>query len=190
MLSLDPTSTALVLIDLQNGIVGMPLAPRTGEQTLAAGKALAIRFRDAGATVILVRVAFAADFSDAPPGKVDRAMQIPETGLPPDWSTLADGLQQPGDIVVTKRHWGAFTGTELDTVLRRRSISTVVLGGIATNFGVESTVRHAWEHGYHVVVAEDACSSVSAELHAMTIGHVLPRLSRVIHAADLDLIGA
>ncbi len=171
MLRLDPTSTARVLIDLQNGIVGMPLA---------------VRFRNAGAAVILVRVAFAADFSDAPPGQVDQPMQLPETSLAPDWSTLADDLQQPGDLVVTKRNWGAFTGTELDTVLRRRSISTVVTSGIATNFGVESTVRHAWEHGYHVVVAEDACPSASAELHAMTIEHVLPRISRVIRAADLD----
>lgn len=185
MPDLNPATTALVLIDLQNGIVGMDLAPRTGPETLAAGKALAARFRAVGAPVVLVHVAFEPDLSDAPPGRVDRALARPPGGLPADWSDLAEGLAQPGDLLVRKRQWGAFTGTGLDVLLRRRGIDSVVIGGIATNFGVESTVRHAWELGYHVIVAEDACSSVSTEAHEFAVAHVLPRVARVVQAADI-----
>ncbi|WP_428377944.1 hydrolase [Lichenicoccus sp.] len=187
MPDLDPATTALVLIDLQNGIIGMDVAPRTGPDTVAAGQALATRFRTAGAPVVLVHVAFAPDFSDAPPGLVDQALSAPPGGLPAQWSELAEGLAQPGDLLVRKRQWGAFTGTELDLLLRRRGIGSVVIGGIATNFGVESTARHAWELGYHVVIAEDACTSVSAEAHGFAITHVLPRVARVVQIADISL---
>ena len=187
MPELDPASTALVLIDLQCGIVGMDCAPRTGAATVTAGKALADRFRAAGAPVVLVRVAFAPDFSDAPPGKVDRALPAPPGGLPATWSDLVAGLAQPGDLLITKRQWGAFTGTELDIVLRRRGVRTIVLGGIATNFGVESTARHAWELGYDVVIAEDACTTVASDLHDFAIAHVLPRVSRIVQASEIEL---
>nr|WP_321984612.1 hydrolase [uncultured Lichenicoccus sp.] len=187
MPNLDPAATALVLIDLQNGIIGMDTKPRTGPQALAAGQALAARFRAAGAPVVLVRVAFAPDFSDAPPGHVDQPLTSRFGELPAGWSDLADGLARPGDLLVTKRQWGAFTGTELDLLLRRRRIGGVVIGGIATNFGVESTARHAWELGYNVVIAEDACSSVSAEAHSFAITQVLPRVARVVQSADITL---
>ncbi len=186
MLELDPSTTALVLIDLQNGIVGMDVEPRTGPETLAAGQALAARFRAAGAPVVLVHVAFAPDFSDAPPGRVDRPLATRFSDLPAGWSELAEGLAQPGDLLVRKRQWGAFTGTELDLLLRRRGIESIVIGGIATNFGVESTARHAWELGYHVVIAEDACSSVSTEAHDFAVAHVLPRVARVVQANGID----
>ncbi len=185
MPDLDPKTTALVLIDLQNGIVGMPLAPRSGTAVLATGKALADRFRHAGAPVILVRVAFADDLADAPRQAVDQPMARPPGGLPANWSTLADGLAQPTDIVIVKRQWGAFHGTELDLQLRRRGIRTIVLGGIATNFGVESTAREAWQHGYEVIVAEDACASRSTELHDMSVRFILPRIARVRTSADV-----
>ncbi len=184
---LDPATTALVLIDLQNGIVGMPVVPRTGPETLAACQALATRFREAGAAVVLVRVALAPDFSDWPPGLADRPMPQPDGGFPAGFSTLADGLAHPGDIVVTKRQWGAFTGTELDTLLRRRGVRTLVVAGIATTRGVESTVRHAWELGYHVLVVEDACADPSAAMHQSSITHVFPRIARVTQAAGLGI---
>ncbi|MBB2200889.1 hydrolase [Gluconacetobacter tumulisoli] len=191
MPALDPCTTALVLIDLQNGIIGLPLAPRTGTEVLKASRHLAARFRQAGAPVVLVRVAFSADFRDAPPQNVDAPTpRAALENLPPDWSTLAEGLAQPTDIVVTKRQWGAFHGTELDLQLRRRGIRTIVLGGIATNFGVESTLRQAWELGYDVVVPEDTCASPSSDLHDMAIRHIFPRLSRVTDAASVTLAGA
>ena len=189
MIRLDPTTTALVLIDLQNGIVGMPLAPRSGPDVLAVGKTLAERFRAAKAKVVLVRVDFAEDFADAPSTPVDQPMTRPPGGMPKEWSALAAGLAQPGDLHIVKRHWGAFHGTELDLQLRRRGIRTIVLGGVATNFGVESTARHAWEHGYAVVIAEDACTSRSAELHTVAVEAIFPRIARVAQSGDLKFVG-
>lgn len=188
MSDLDPRTTALVLIDLQNGIVGLPLAPRSGAEVLIEGRSLAQRFRARGAPVVLVRVAWAADFADAPGQRVDQPMAVPPGGLPADWSTLLEGLVQPTDIVITKRQWGAFTGTELDLQLRRRGIRTIVLGGIATNFGVESTARQAWELGYEVVLAENVCTSTSRELHDMAVRAIFPRIARVVQAADIGLV--
>ena len=187
MIDVDPKATALVLIDLQNGIVGMKLAPRSGDQVVIGASRLAARFRAAGGLVVLVRVAFADDFADAPGQAVDQPLSLPPGGIPPGWSTLVDGLRAPGDIVITKRHWGAFHGTELDLQLRRRGIGSIVLAGIATNFGVESTARSAWEHGYAVILAEDICTSPSAELHDMAVAHVLPRIARVVQSEEIGL---
>ncbi|MGJ4943702.1 hydrolase [Bradyrhizobium sp. HKCCYLS1011] len=185
MIKLDPKTTALVLIDLQNGIVGLPLAPRTGPDVAQRSLEMAGRFRAAGSPVVLVNVGFAADFADALSQLVDQPMARPEGGLPDSWSSLVDGLKEAGDLTITKRQWGAFYGTELDLQLRRRGVKTIVLGGIATNFGVESTARQAWEHGYAVVIPEDLCTSVSEELHQMTVRNIFPRISRVTRSNDL-----
>ena len=185
MITLDPQTTALVLIDLQNGIVGLPLGPRPGPEVAQRGREVARRFRTAGSAVVLVSVGFASDFADAPSQPVDQPMARPEGGLPENWSSLADGLREAGDLTIVKRQWGAFHGTELDLQLRRRGVKTIILGGIATNFGVESTARQAWEHGYAVVIAEDLCSSVSDELHQMAVRHIFPRISRVTRSEDL-----
>ncbi len=185
MIALDPRTTALVLIDLQNGILGMPLAPRSGAEAAAAGLDLARRFRAAGAPVVAVRAGWSSDFGDALTQPVDEPMTRSKDGLPAGWTTLIDGLGEPGDILIVKRQWGAFYGTGLDLQLRRRGIETIVLGGVATNFGVESTARQAWEHGYAIVLAEDACTSRSAELHDMAVRHIFPRLSRVVQSADI-----
>ena len=185
-MTLDPNATALVLIDLQNGIVGRQTAPRSGAAVVEAAMALAERFRAARAPVVLVNVAFAADLSDAPPSAVDEPM-FGGGGLPDGWSELVPGLARPTDLRVTKRNWGAFHGTELDTILRRRGVTTIVLGGIATNFGVEGTAREAWQHGYDVVIAEDATTSVDAELHRMAVRRILPRVARVTTSSDIAL---
>jgi nicotinamidase-related amidase len=86
---------------------------------------------------------------------------------------------------VTKHQWGAFYGTDLDVQLRRRGIKSIVLGGIATNFGVESTAEQAWERGYEVVIAKDATSSRTAEMYNFSIKSILPRLSRITNAASI-----
>ena len=187
MISLPTVSTALILIDLQKGIVAHQLAPYSGEAVLAKGKELARRFRVAKAPVVLVNVAFAPDFSDALTAPVDRPMQAPPGGFPEDWSELADGLAEASDLKVTKRQWGAFYGTDLDLQLRRRGVTTVVIGGIATNMGVESTARAAHEHGYAVVLAEDAATSLSAEMHAFAFDHIFPHLGRVAKADEIEL---
>jgi nicotinamidase-related amidase len=118
---------------------------------------------------------------------VDQPFAMPPGGFPENFSELIDGLAKPGDILVTKRQWGAFHGTELDLQLRRRGIQTIVLGGVATNMGVESTARQAWEHGYAVVLAEDAATTFSAEMHAFAFEHIFPRLSRVTKADEIEL---
>ena len=127
---------------------------------------------------------FRPDFGDAPRGLTDAAAN---RNYPDGWTELAPELQQPGDLTVTKHQWGAFHGTDLDVKLRRRGITTIVLGGIATNFGVESTARAGWEHGYNMVVLEDASTGVSAELHEMAFKFVFPRIARVVSTAGLTL---
>jgi nicotinamidase-related amidase len=188
-LVLDPKRTALVLIDLQNGIVSMPLAPRSGEVVVEKAKALAARFREVGAPVFLVHVGWAADGADRPSRNVDKPSPVPPGGLPAEWMEFVQGVVHEGDIAIHKRQWGAFTGTPLDLHLRRRGISTIVLAGIATNFGVESTARHAWELGYDVVIVEDACTSRAAELHDFAIAHILPQIARVRRSDELSFAG-
>jgi nicotinamidase-related amidase len=187
MITLPTASTALILIDLQKGIVARQFAPYSGEAVLAKGKELARRFRIAKAPVALVNVAFAPDLSDALKAPVDRPMQAPPGGFPEDWSELADGLAEASDLKVTKRQWGAFYGTDLDLQLRRRGVTTVVIGGIATNMGVESTARTAHEHGYAVVLAEDAATTFSAEMHAFAFEHIFPHLGRVAKGDEIEL---
>ncbi len=187
MIRLDPKSTALVMIDLQNGIVGRSLAPRSGAEIVAEARAQATRFRDAGAIIVWVTVGWEADFADALNAPVDAPMPRPPGGLPADFVGLAEGLSATGDLHVRKRQWGAFYGTDLDLQLRRRGIANIALGGIATNFGVESTARAAWEHGYGLVVLEDLCASQTAQAHAFACAHIFPRIARVRTCAEVEL---
>ena len=89
------------------------------------------------------------------------------------------------DVVITKRQWSAFHGTELDLQLRRRGVTTVVIGGVMTNFGMGSTARDAWQHNYAVVVAEDACSSLNPDMHRFAVENILPRVARVRSSAAI-----
>ena len=183
MPTLDPRSTALIIIDLQQGIVPMAAGQRIGDEIVANAKNLAARFREMNAPVVLVHVGFAP--GEMPSQKVDEP-SLPTTGTPPAFSELVPGLREPGDIVVLKHHWGAFTGTDLDLQLRRRGVKTVVIAGIATNMGVESTARSAWELSYDVVIAEDVCASRSAELHEFAVKNILPKIARVCAAEAVD----
>lgn len=186
---LDPASTALVLVDLRRGVVGLPVAPHSADEVVAHAARLASAFRMAGAPVVLVRVSFHADGADALATLVDEPSARRER--PAGFDEIVDGLREPGDVLVTKRQWGAFHGTDLDLQLRRRGIDTVVLGGIATNMGVESTARPAHEHGYHVVLVEDATSALHADDHAFAFTRIFPRLGRVASTAQvLAALGA
>jgi nicotinamidase-related amidase len=176
-LELDPERTALVLIDLQMGIIRNATAPHAAADVVARGARLAERFRELGAPVVLVHVKFSADARDV--------LRPPADAVPPvadrsgDWSDFAPELKvRATDLIVAKKQWGAFYGTDLDLQLRRRGVRTIVLGGIATNFGVESTARAAWEHGYELVLVEDAMASFTAEMHAFPIASIFPRLGR------------
>jgi nicotinamidase-related amidase len=184
--NLDPHSTALVLIDLQKGIAPFAGGPRTAAEVNRRAGMLAARFRALKAPVVLVRVGWSADFGDALTQPVDRPMPAFPQGLPEHWWDFADELETvASDILITKRQWGAFHGTELDLQLRRRGIRQIVLGGISTNIGVESTARAAWEHGYGVVFAEDAMSAANAEQHRFAVETIFPRLGRVRSTADI-----
>jgi nicotinamidase-related amidase len=183
-LKLDPKSTALVLIDLQKGIAGRATAPHSSADVIANGVRLAERFRANGSTVVLVRVTFAADGSDRLQTPTDT--QFPFGAMAADWAEIVPELgPKPTDIVVTKRQWGAFYGTDLELHLRRRGVSTIVIGGISTNFGVESTARDAWERAYAMVFAEDAMAAMDAEAHSFAVANIFPRLGRVRSTADV-----
>ena len=176
---IDLTHTALVLIDLQQGIVPMPsLAPRSGPEVVANAVKLAHRFREAKAPVVLVRVTFAADGADVAKVQTDTSMRLGP--FPPNFSEIVPEVgPEPTDIVVTKRQWGAFYGTDLDLHLRRRGIKTIVLAGIVTNIGVESTARAANEHGYNQILVEDAMASLSSEMHTFAVTTIFPLLGLV-----------
>jgi nicotinamidase-related amidase len=118
---------------------------------------------------------------------VDQAQPLPAGGFPAGWSEFPSGLMQTGDLQITKRQWGAFHGTELDLQLRRRGIRTIVLGGVATHIGVESTARQAYERGYELLIVKDATTSSDAEAHAMSMKHIMPRLARVVQSNDITL---
>ena len=181
MIALDPKSTALVLIDLQNGILGRQLAPVSAEDLLERGKALAKRFRAAGAPVVLVNV---KPPLDGPERRVDEPSALSKV-LPTGFADLAPGLAAPGDILITKSTWGAFFRTDLDSELKSRGVSTIVLGGVATHIGVEATARQAWELGYELVIARDVTTSLGPEPHDGAMRHIFPRIARV---ADADAL--
>ena len=177
-LSLNPATTALVLIDLQYGIVGMTVAPTPSAEVVSRCAQLARAFRAAKSTVVLVNVGNLADGRDALQPLAD-AMPPAGGARPANFATIVDELgAESSDIRITKRQWGAFYGTEFDLQLRRRGIKTIVLAGISTNVGVESTARDAFERGYEQVFVADAMASPSAEAHANTLKFTFPRIGR------------
>ncbi len=175
---IDPAGCAVVVIDLQRGIVAFPSAPRPSAEVVRNAAALARAQREAGGLVVLTRVTPRPDGRDA---------LHPTTDLPPprgapsaDWAEIVPELSgHPEDLVITKRQWGAFYGTELDLQLRRRGIHTILLCGIATTMGVESTARDAVERGYEQIFVEDATAATSAEEHQHAMTRVFPRIGRV-----------
>jgi nicotinamidase-related amidase len=175
-LTLFPKSTALVLIDLQKGITSFPVEPHPTEVVVENASLLANQFRHLNAPVFLVRAAF-------PSGPLalnlvtDAKAPLP-ANEPEGWSEPAVKPQE-NDVLILKRQWGAFYGTELDLQLRRRHVDTIVIGGIATNFGVESTARSAYELGYQLLLVEDAMTSFSKTHHDFAIQNIFPRLGRV-----------
>jgi len=181
-MQLNTKTTALVLIDLQKGVLARPLLPHPATTVYARSKALASRLRAAGGPIVWVRVSFASNFADALRARVDQPRHM--ESLPADWDEFPEALP-PSDLMVTKRQWGAFYGTDLDLQLRRRGVATIVLGGIASSIGVESTARSAWEHGYELVLCEDLCSDLSEETHAHSFKYTFPRLARVVNSESI-----
>lgn len=174
----DPRSTALVAIDLQTGIVGLPVTPHASADVVQRTASIAARLREAGGVVVFVTVGNAADNGDVLAPVLD-APPAPPAARPENWSELAPALKpEPHDLKIMKRQWGAFYGTDLDLQLRRRGISTIILTGIATNIGVESTARSAFEHGYNQIFVEDAMSAMG-DGHAVSVKTIFPRIGRL-----------
>jgi len=165
--ALDP-NTALIVVDLQKGIVGLPTIHPIGG-IIENACALADAFRARGLPVVLVNVAG---------GAPARTEQPPRTVSPAEgWTDLIPELnRQPGDIVVTKRTWGAFASTDLEARLRALGVTQVVIAGVATGTGVESTARQAYEQGFNVTLARDAMTDTRPEAHDYSIENVFPRL--------------
>ncbi len=187
-LTLDPKTSALVLIDLQRGIAGSATQPHAAADVIANAAQLAARFRERGALVVLVNV-------DPGPGgvlfprlltDVQRAPLNPTSG----WSEIVPELSAAeSDVRVTKHQPGAFHGTDLDLQLRRRRVDTIVIGGISTNVGVESTARAGFDHGYNFVFVEDAMAAREADVHTFAVTRYFPTIGRVRSTRDvLDAI--
>jgi nicotinamidase-related amidase len=165
--TLDP-NTAIIVIDLQKGLVALPTVHPAAD-IISRSRALADAFRARGLPVVLVNVAGGA------PGRTE---QKRPAGLFADgWTELVPELdRQPGDIVVTKRTWGAFPSTDLERQLKARGVTQVVIAGIATGTGVEATARQAYEAGFNVTLAIDAMTDTRAEAHDYSIAKIFPRL--------------
>nr|BFD96247.1 hydrolase [Kitasatospora sp. Xyl93] len=159
-------TTALVLIDLMPRIIALPLAPHTGDEVLKRCRELAEAFRAQRRPVVQIRVD-RPDVAEQPPG-----------------SDFAPGLVEQGDVVLVKRSIGAFATTDLDARLRELGVDTVVLGGLVTTMGVESTARAASDLGYQVEFVVDAMSATAAEEHDFAVARTFPRFGRVTTTQD------
>ena len=162
------TIAALIVIDLQKGIVGLPTVHPANDIVERAAQ-LARAFREHNLPVVLVNVAGRA------PGRTDAG--APNFSFPPDWSDLVPELDpQPTDHRITKQRFGAFLGTALDVYLRQRGVTQVFMTGVSTSAGVESTARSAYDLGYNVVFVTDAMTDRDADSHRHCMEKIFPRL--------------
>jgi len=180
--TLDP-KTALVVIDLQTGLAGYPTV-RPFEAIVANAAALAAEFRSRGLPVVLVNAAAGA------PGRTERPRRA--SALSPEAIELLPELdRQPQDLLVTKTTWGAFASTDLEACLKAAGVTQIVLAGVATSIGVESTAREAFGLGFNVTLAVDAMTDLDADAHANSVGRIFPRLGETGTTAEiLELLGA
>ncbi|HEX4065229.1 MAG TPA: isochorismatase family cysteine hydrolase [Acidobacteriaceae bacterium] len=180
--ALDPR-TALIVVDLQKGIIPSPFVHPV-EGVIERNRALLDGFRRRDLPVVLVNVDGGA------PGRTEQAGRY--TTLPEGFSDLIPELdRQPSDIVVTKKTWGAFAGTDLEAQLKAQGITQVVVTGVATGTGVEATARQAYEAGFNVTLAIDAMTDIRPHAHEYSLAHVFPRLGETGATRDvLDLLAA
>jgi nicotinamidase-related amidase len=171
----EPQKTALVVIDLQNWL-GNHYAPYSSEEVISNAAALADAFRKQGSMVALVRVS-SKDLKDIPKPVLDSP--APSLNLPEEWDQIVPEMRvAETDHIITKKQWGAFYGTELDLQLRRRGIDTIVLCGISTGLGVDTTAREAFMHGYQLIFAIDAMTGFSQAEHDHVKNFIFPRIGR------------
>jgi nicotinamidase-related amidase len=170
-------NAALIVIDMQKGILGMPVAHPVGEIVGRAAE-MARAFRERGLPVVLVNVTGAA------PGRTNTPR--PNFAPAPDWAELVPELEpQTGDYTVSKQRWGGFIGTEMERILREREVTQVFLAGVATSIGVESTARSLYDAGYNVVLVVDVMTDRDAAAHDYRVDKVFPRLGEVETAENV-----
>jgi nicotinamidase-related amidase len=173
--------TALVVIDLQKGLLSYPTVHPIGDVVNHAS-ALADTFRRSGLPIVLVNVAGGA------PGRTEQVRR--PQAFPAGWTDLVPELNQQGDNhTVTKRTWGAFTNTDLEAHLKALGVTQVVIAGVATSVGVESTARQAYALGFNVTLAVDAMTDMSIEAHTNSITRIFPKLGETGTTRDIiDLL--
>jgi nicotinamidase-related amidase len=172
-LQLDFQKTALVIIDLQKGIVSIP----GGQVVVEKAVELVNLFRQKEGFISFVKVEF-HDGKDSLKPATDQP--VSSVQRPADWAEFVPELGVgTNDYIVTKRQWGAFFGTDLDLQLRRRGIDTIVLCGIATNIGVESTAREAFQFGYNQILITDAMTTYNQEQHEASCQFIFPKIGKV-----------
>ena len=176
----DLSKTAFVAIDMQKGIVNNgTLSPHTAQSILSNNDLLVRTLKRTAALKVLVNV----DISTFPYLSQQTDMGgMTAASVPPEFTDLLlkDSLKDTDNMLtITKYNPSAFFGTSLDLQLRRRGIETIILSGVATTNGVYATALDAFQHGYHVVLAEDACSDRDKESHQLFIKKIFPKTARV-----------
>ena len=167
---LDPHA-ALIVIDLQKGVVGLPTVHPANEIVARAAQ-LASAFRERNLPVVLVNV------SGRAPGRTDAGLS--KFSRPQDWTELVPDLgRRPSDHLVTKQRAGAFIGTDLHDYLSRRKVTQVFMTGIATSAGVEATDRSAYDDGYNVALIVDAMTDRDVEAHRHSVEKIFPRIGEL-----------
>lgn len=174
---INAEKSALVLIDLQNGIASRELSPHTSEEVIKNASKLVKAFSEKGAFIVLVRVS-TIDGKDMVKPKTD--LKAAGMKYPEGWDNLVPEIADTKNAhIITKKQWGAFYGTDLDLQLRRRGIDTIILGGVSTNIGVDTTAREAYQHGYNQIFAEDAMSAITKEEHDYVCKYIFPRIGKI-----------
>ncbi len=183
--AIQPAKTALVVIDLQKGIVSRDTMPYSTTQVIQNASKLVNVFTKKGAFVVFVRVS-SVDREDILKPNTDLKMNSVQ--FPEGWDSLVPELANVKNAhVITKRQWGAFYGTELDLQLRRRGIDTIVLCGVSSGIGVDTTAREAYQHGYNQIFVEDAMTASTKEEHDYVCKHIFPRIGKVRTSKEVAL---
>ncbi|HXY06373.1 MAG TPA: isochorismatase family cysteine hydrolase [Terriglobales bacterium] len=186
-LSFDIPHTAIVAMDCQTAIVSIYAKPP--EEFLARVSSVLRAARAKGMPVILIQVGFRPGLPEVSHrNKLFAAIQsspLHQSLFQGSAGAIHPALgPEPNDIIVTKHRVSGFVGTDLGLILRAKQIETVVLFGIATSGVVLSTMVEASDADYRVVVIEDCCADLDAELHGALVQRLFPKRAEVVTAAD------
>jgi nicotinamidase-related amidase len=187
-LSIDPRSSALLVMDYQVDVLEKFMAPADPSEVLSVLPKLLAAARSASMLVIYVGVSFRPGYPEISPRNPTFSV-IGQSGLlqagSPGAQTHPAVAPIKGEPVVTKHRVSAFGGTDLQTILQSRAVETLVLAGVHTSGVVLSTLRQAFDLDYRILVAGDCCADPDREVHDMLLSRVFPRQATVTSAAML-----